>query len=105
MEGSTCCFTGRGAASYHLVWMFQHLCRQLSGPVWCHSQLIMFTITDGEVGDKDHVLQMRKLRCVGRWSVTSVRSQGEQGVQALYEMGALFLVEALPSHQVLQGSS
>lgn len=47
-------------------------------PGWVSLAATVFTITDREVGDVDHVLQMRKLRCVGGGSVTSVRSQGEQ---------------------------
>lgn len=67
-------------------------------PGWVSLAVTVFTITDGEVGDEDHVLQMRKLRCVGGGgSVTSVRSQGEQ-VSRLMKWGLLFLVEALPSH-------
>lgn len=47
-------------------------------PGWVSLAATLFTIAGGEVGDVDHVLQMRKLRCVWGGSVTSVRSQGGQ---------------------------
>lgn len=97
--GPTCCFTGRHAASYHLVWMFQHLCRQPSGPRVSLAATV-FTIAAGGV---DHVLQMRKLRCGGGWVSDFCEVTRCTGVQA-HEMGALILSRS-PSItlRVLQG--
>lgn len=48
-------------------------------PGWVSLAATVFTVAGREVGEVDHVLQMRKLRCVwGGGSVTSVRLQGGQ---------------------------
>lgn len=72
-------------------------------PGWVSLAATVFTIAGGEVGDVDHVLQMRKLRCVCGGVSDFCEVTRWTGVQA-HEMGALILSQS-PSITlwVLQG--
>ena len=59
-------------------------------PGWVLLTATVFTVAGGEVGEVDHVLQMRKQVCVGGWVSDFREVTRWTGVQA-HEMGALIL--------------